>query len=245
MTPMRRESFITAVAMLSVATATVGYAGAKELISGNVLKQFRPVKGWHLVEKVSAAEGQKDLSSTKGKDGLILLNGEKKARVSYLFTAGKFGDVSVSLEFMIPKGSNAGIYLMGRYEIQIFDSYGKDVVKHSDLGGIYQRWGKNSYGKGLGYEGVAPKVNAAKAPGEWQKIDTIFRAPRFDASGKKVQNAKFVSVHVNGQLVHENVEVTGPTRAHPLKGEEASGPVSIQGDHGPIAIRSFVVEPLQ
>ncbi len=154
------------------------------------------------------------MTVVKGDAGTILVNGARKARLPYLFTADEYSDVSVSFEFMIPKDSNAGIYFMGRYEIQILDSYGKKPVTHRDLGGIYQRWGKHPGGEG-GYEGVAPKVNAAKAPGEWQKIDVVFQAPRFDVSGKKTENAKFISVHVNGQLVHENVEVTGPTRAHP------------------------------
>ena len=243
---MKRGMRIPGCALLALTMATAGIAGeGKELITKNALKSFRPVKGWHMVDQVSVAEGSSQLTTVKGDAGTILVNCEKKSRVPYLFTADEYGDVAVSFEFTVPKGSNAGMYLMGRYEIQILDSYGKEIVKHGDLGGIYQRWGQNPYGKGLGYEGVAPKVNAAKAPGEWQKIETIFHAPRFDASGKKVQNAKFISVHVNGQLVQENVEVTGPTRAHPLKDEAATGPISIQGDHGPIAIRSFVVKPLK
>jgi hypothetical protein len=95
-----------------------------------------------------------------------------------------------------------------------------------------------------GHYGVAPRSNASKAPGEWQSLDIVFRAPRFDDAGKKVENARFVKVSVNGVVVHENQEVTGPTRAHPRKGEEATGPISIQGDHGPIAIRSFKVKPV-
>ena len=57
--------------------------------------------------------------------------------------------------------------------------------------------------------------------------------------------AKFVKVAVNGKTLHENQEAAGPTRAHPLKDEAATGPISIQGDHGPIAIRSFRVKPLK
>jgi hypothetical protein len=160
-------------------------------------------------------------------------------------TKEDYQDVEVHLEFMIPKGSNSGIYLMGRYEIQILDSFGRGKVGHGDLGGLYQRWDTRRPKKQFGFEGVPPKVNAAKAPGEWQTIDITFRAPRFDAEGKKSENAKFVKVMVNDQLVHENQEAAGPTRAHPLKDEAAKGPIAIQGDHGPIAIRSFKVKPLE
>jgi hypothetical protein len=145
---------------------------------------------------------------------------------------------------MVPKGSNSGIYLAGRYEIQILDSFGKENPTFSDLGGLYQRWDTKRPKGQTGYVGVAPKKNAAKAPGEWQTFDITFRAPRFDAAGKKTENARFVKVAVNGEVVHENQEVTGPTRAHPLKDEAAKGPIAIQGDHGPIAIRSFKVKAI-
>jgi hypothetical protein len=136
---------------------------------------------------------------------------------------------------MVPKGSNSGIYFMGRYEIQVFDSYGKKEVKHSDCGGIYQRWGKHKD------NGHAPKVNAAGKPGTWQTYDVVFRAPRFDENGKKTENAKFVKVVHNGKVIHENVEVTGPTRAAMKENapEETKGPIRIQGDHGPVAYRNF------
>ena len=89
---------------------------------------------------------------------------------------------------------------------------------------------------------MPPLVNATKAPGEWQRLDIKFRAPRFDADGLKTENARFISVHLNGQLVQQDVEVTGPTRAHPLKEESTTGPIAIQGNHGPIAMRSFIVK---
>jgi hypothetical protein len=123
---------------------------------------------------------------------------------------------------------------------------GQDGVsepKHSDLGGLYQRWDEKREPKG--YEGVAPRVNAAKAPGQWQTLDITFRAPRFDSSGRKTQNARFVSVVVNGQVAHENQQVTGPTRAAQYSDERPRGPILIQGDHGPIAIRKFVVTSVE
>jgi len=94
------------------------------------------------------------------------------AHGSDLLTEESFGDCRLHIELMVPKGSNSGVYLMGRYEVQVFDSFGKpdDEVTHSDMGGIYSV--------------KAPTTNAAKAPGEWQSLDIIFRAPRFDAAGR-------------------------------------------------------------
>ena len=97
-------------------------------------------------------------------------------------------------------------------------------------------------GKGKeGYEGHTPKRNASKAPGEWQTFDITFRAPRFDAAGKKVENARFIKVVHNGQVIHENVEMTGPTRGSKFENEAASGPIVIQGDHGPVAYRNLKI----
>lgn len=147
-----------------------------------------------------------------------------------IYTEQKYGDAKISLELMVPKGSNSGIYVMGEYEVQILDSFGKDKVGPGDLGGLYSA--------------AAPKSNASKAPGEWQKMEIEFQAPKFEGD-KKVANAKFVKVTLNGTLIHENVEVKGPTPSC-LTGKEATtGPLMIQGDHGPVALRNISVTPLQ
>ena len=95
---------------------------------------------------------------------------------------------------MVPKGSNSGVYFQGRYEIQVFDSYGVPAPKYSDCGGIYRRWDPKR-GKGNeGFEGQPPRRNASKPPGQWQAFDVVFRAPRFDENGKKTANARFIKV---------------------------------------------------
>jgi hypothetical protein len=215
----------------------------QELLKENVLDAFRPVEAWRGVAEVAAVPGTTEIASA-GK-GRILLNGDQRDKsIPYLFTKTEYGDVRVELEFMIPKGSNAGVYLMGRYEVQIFDSFGRPRVGSGDLGGIYQRWDPTLPKERQGFGGSAPKVNAAKAPGEWQELDITFRAPRFDAAGKKTSDATFEKVLVNGVLVQENASTSGPTASAPLEGDAPQGPIAIQGDHGPIAIRSFRVTPL-
>lgn len=145
-----------------------------------------------------------------------------------LYTNDKFGDCTLSLELMVPKGSNSGIYMLGEYEVQILDSFGKAEVGKGDLGGIYNT--------------AAPKKNVSKKPGEWQTMVIEFQAPRFEGD-KKVANAKYVKIVLNGETIHENVEVAGPTPAC-LTGKEApTGPVMFQGDHGPVAFRNIQITP--
>ena len=91
-------------------------------------------------------------------------------------------------------------------------------------------------------EGHPPRVNASKQPGEWQSFDIVFRAPRFDASGTKTENARFVRVIHNGVVIHENVELTGPTNASAFADENPTGPVMLQGDHGPVAFRNLWIK---
>lgn len=168
----------------------------------------------------------------------VIFNGPEGKTVDVLTTA-EYADLRVHYEFCVPKGSNSGVYFMGRYEVQIFDSFGVADPKSSDCGGIYERWEN-----GRGFEGKAPRVNASKAPGEWQSFDVVFRAPRFDASGRKVENARFKRVALNGTVIHEDVEVTGPTRSAHFSDEQPAGPLMAQGDHGPVAFRNVRITPL-
>ena len=224
---------------LAVFTVLGPTALSQELILDEALASFRPVTAWSGVAKAEAVPGEAVLS-VEG-HGKILVNGTTKDKsIPYLLTRGDYGDVRIELEFMVPKDSNSGVYVMGRYEVQVLDSFGRKKFGSGDLGGIYERARPDKQG----FEGTAPKTNAAKAPGEWQTIDIIFRAPRFDHTGAKTRDATFEKVLVNGVLVQEYASTTGPTRSSPLEGETTRGPIAIQGDHGPIAIRSFRVTPL-
>jgi hypothetical protein len=168
-----------------------------------------------------------------------IANGPKGA-MSNIVTRRKFGDVELYLEFLVPAKSNSGVYLHGLYEVQVFDSFGVEHPKYSDCGGIYERWIDN---KGVG--GTAPRVNASRQPGEWQWFHIWFQGPRFDASGRKVANAKFLRVLHNGVLIHENVEAEGPTRSGLEIPEAVENPLMLQGDHGPVAYRNIYIRPLR
>jgi len=143
-----------------------------------------------------------------------------------IYTEEKFGDCVIEVEFMVPKGSNSGIYVMGEYEIQVLDSFGREKLTMSDLGAIYSA--------------AVPKINAAKKPGEWQKFLIDFQAPRFE-NGKKTANAKFVKITLNGEVIHESVEIKGPTPSGVTGKEAATGPIMFQGDHGPVAYRNIKI----
>jgi len=196
---------------------------------------------WQVAGEVfMQAENPKLLASKPG-TGMIV-NGPT-GRTKNLLSKQEHGDVRAHVEFMVPQGSNSGVYFQGRYEIQVFDSWGVAEPKHSDCGGIYQRWDNKR--KPQGYEGRPPRVNASRPPGMWQSYDVIFRAPRFDAKGKKIAHAKFEKVYHNGKLVHENQEVTGPTRAATYGDEKPLGPLMLQGDHGPVAYRNIWWAPIE
>ena len=187
---------------------------------------------WMVAGEVSLKTGNPKQFEIESGEGL-LVNGPT-GRTANLYTEYQHGDCHLHIEFAVPQGSNSGVYFMGRYEIQILDSWGETELRYGTCGGIYARWiNEQSVG------GHPPRVNASKPPGEWQIYDVVFRAPRFDEEGSKTADATFISVTWNGQLVHENAEVDGPTRASMLNDEAPKGPLMLQGDHGPVAYRNI------
>ena len=243
--PVRRVLLLASFLIVSASALVHGadLPDPVQLFNGQDLAGWRkPTGDWMAVQGVSLdAADVKKFAIEKGEG--VLLNGAKGQTVN-LLSEPEHGDVEAHLEFVIPKGSNSGIYFQGRYEIQVYDSFGvaKDKYPGIECGGIYPRWTE----KQGEFEGHSPRVNASKAPGEWQSFDVIFRAPRFDAAGKKVRNACFVKVTHNGKVIHENIELTGPTRAAVWENDEkAIGPLMLQGDHGPVAYRKLELKPIE
>jgi len=155
-------------------------------------------------------------------------------------TKQAFGDCQLHIEWQTearPEGHgqsrcNSGVFLMGLYEIQILDSYENETYADGAAGAIY---------------GQTPSlVNANKKPGEWQYYDVVFRAPRFDKSGKLLSPA-CMTVFFNGVLIHDHVELMGPTewrklakyRPHPAK-----LPLRLQDHPGVVRFRNVWIRPL-
>ena len=171
------------------------------------------------------------LQAIEGKG--VLVNRPTPEARDNLLSRIEHGDADLEFEFMMAKESNSGVYLQGRYEIQLLDSWGIDQPRYSDCGGVYQR----RRADGTQFEGAAPRMNACKAPGLWQKMRIAFQAPRFGDDGQKSQNAKLLFVEINGVMVHQNLELSGPTGGAISDEEVAAAPLMIQGDHGPVAFR--------
>ncbi|MDR2706491.1 MAG: DUF1080 domain-containing protein [Planctomycetaceae bacterium] len=146
-----------------------------------------------------------------------------------IYTKEKFGDCTVKIELFLTKGSNSGVYLHGEYEVQVADSFGKpdDKLGQGDMGAIYSA--------------AAPKTNATAEPGTWQKYEIEFVAPKFDANGNKTANALFKKITLNGKVVQENIEAKAPTGGGITMKEAATGPLMLQGNHGPVAYRNIEI----
>jgi hypothetical protein len=146
-----------------------------------------------------------------------------------IYSIEKFGSCTIEVEVMVARESNSGIYVMGEYEVQVLDSYGREKLGSGDMGAIY---------------GAAPPtINACTPPGTWQKYVIEFEAPKFNDSGEKTANARFVKVELNGQVLHRDVEMKGPTPSGVTGKEAPTGPIMFQGDHGPVAYRNLVITP--
>ena len=157
-----------------------------------------------------------------------------------LLTKEEFGDCQLHLEFASPnppRGSgqgrgNSGVLIMGRYEVQVLDSYESQTYPDGQAASVYAQY--------------PPLVNASRRPGEWQTYDILFTAPRFK-NGQLARPA-YVTVLHNGVVVHNHVEVLGPMTHRTLTfytphGEK--GPLGLQ-DHGdPVRFRNIWVRELK
>jgi len=132
-----------------------------------------------------------------------------------LRTARTFGDFKLHVEFRYPAGSNSGVYLRGRHEVQIEDDYGREPYSHR-FSGIY------------GF--VTPTEIAARPAGQWQTYDITLIG-------------RMVTVVANGRQVICNREIPGITGGAIDSNEGAPGPIYLQGDHGPVEYRNIVITP--
>jgi hypothetical protein len=162
-------------------------------------------------------------------------------------TKKSFGNCQLHVEWKTPEGvppqvtdqsrSNSGVFFMGRYEVQVLDSYTDDNYETN-----------KTYADGQAaaiYGSHPPMVNACRKAGEWQSYDIAFMRPLFDESGSVVRKAR-VTVFHNGVCVHNNLEIEGTT-SHKVKAKytaHGDGPIGLQ-DHGnPISFRNIWVREL-
>lgn len=239
--------------LLSVSwTVGIGLVLAQSTSSGislplNDLSAFKSATAnWRVVDKVRADLNKANtLTTDKGTGVLANIPLEKapadpKNPSKYnLFTNLQHGDVDLELDYMMASKSNSGVYLQGRYEIQLFDSWDVRSPKTIDNGSIYERWDEKRSEGQKGYEGHPARQNASRAPGLWQHLKISFQAPRFNSNGQKTENARMLRVELNGVMIHDDVELTGPTRASGFDDEKPLGPIMLQGDHGAVAFRNI------
>jgi hypothetical protein len=225
--------------------ATADTAGGGWIVLSDDLGQFQKPTGQWYVAGNACVDAKMPARLIGGPGKGVLIDG-KDGVTDNLVTRDKWGDIEVSLDFLIPQNSNSGVKLHGVYEIQIADTWKVAKPTGNDCGGIYPRAELKTNPPKYYHidEGIAPRVNAAKAPGEWQTLQIVFRAPRFDGTGRNVSHARFEKVLLNGKLIHDNVEVAHPTGHVWREPEHAVGPLLLQADHGPVAFRNVRVRPL-
>jgi len=171
----------------------------------------------------------------------VLINGKQGKCPSLVSKRRDYRDVEVHIEFMVAKGSNSGVIFHGNHEIQILDSYGIRTLNAGHCGGVYPRAESQPTYHHID-KGSPPRVNAAKQPGQWQTMDIVFQAARFDKHGDKTAHARFVKVVHNRILIQENVEVPYACGPNWDRQQYPEGPIIIQGDYGPIAIRNISIK---
>ena len=200
-----------------------------------------PGKSWRIAGGIGADLKKNNTFNIQPGKGILVNVSDEKNHGTDLYTEAEYGDVDVEFDYMMAKGSNSGMYLQGMYEVQLEDTWGKKKITFGNNGGIYERWDDSQPQGKKGYEGFAARQNASRAPGLWQHMKISFQAPRFDDNNKKIQSARILKVELNGVLIHENVELSGPTRGAAGSEEKKRGPLRIQGDHGTVGFRNISV----
>ena len=176
---------------------------------------------WKPSEPVALFNG-KDTSGWRllvtGRPGWLVKDGNlvNEPQASDIVSEAKFWNFVARVEFRYGKGSNSGIALRGRYEVQIHDNYGKPPDVHG-TGALYSR--------------IAPSVNASRPAGEWQDLEIRLVGMT-------------VSVKLNGVTIIDHQRIEGPTAMTMDPNEDQPGPIVLQGDHGIVEFRKVEITPL-
>jgi len=175
----------------------------------------KDLSGWKLIDS-EKANGFKVVDGTLMNEPVQPEDGE---HISYgnIRTLQEFNDFNLKLEVNVPEGNNSGVYLRGLYEIQVVDSYGKELDSHN-MGALYSR--------------ITPSIAAEKPAGEWQSFDITLVD-------------RHLTVIFNGKKIIDNQPVWGPTGGAMSSDVLSSGPIYLQGDHGNVAYRNMVLTPVK
>ncbi|MEM9721487.1 MAG: DUF1080 domain-containing protein [Bacteroidota bacterium] len=188
--------------------STIEYGEPVELFNG------KDLTGWELIDPTHS-NGFKAVEGELVNDPVQPAEGEH-LHYGNLRTKAEFEDFTLTLEVNVPEGNNSGIYLKGMYEIQVYDSYGKDLDSHN-MGALYSR--------------IVPSLAAEKPAGSWQSFDiTLYK--------------RHLTVVLNGRTIIDNQPIYGPTGGAILSDVFAPGPIFLQGDHGKVAYRNLVLRPI-
>jgi hypothetical protein len=199
------------------------------IISLADLEAFQPAAdAWQIAGTVRADRNASGEMSAEPGQG-ILVQRPDNGNGGNLATEMTHGDLRLELDYMMSKGAEAGIFLQGRYEVQMADSWGVRNPRVSDHGGIFRHDGS----------GLHPRTNASRAPGLWQHLEIVFQAPRFDAGGTKTRNAVIKKVAVNGVVVQEDVEMARPSPGAPAGDERSEGSLVFEEGTAPVAFRNI------
>jgi hypothetical protein len=182
--------------------------------------------GWHLKVKPNH-ENRMSWAALNGVLVNVPPSKERKHGID-LVSDVELGSHELYIEFMVPQGSNSGVYLIGQYEIQVFDSYGRENPQSGDCGGIYGK--------------VAPNVNASKPAGHWQCFHAIFHQAKVENG--KVVNQPRITVFHNGVKVIDHAEIEGVTGAALSNDVIEKGPTYLQGNHGTVMYRHIYYKPI-
>jgi hypothetical protein len=137
-------------------------------------------------------------------------------KANNLVSKHRFENFKIQCEYKLEEQSNSGIYLRGRYELQVLDDAGKEPESHGHMA-LYSR--------------VKPLVNASLPAGQWQVMEATIVGNR-------------VTVFLNGKKVHDNIAIDGPTGGALDCNEGEPGPIMLQGDHGKVSFRKVIVTPI-
>lgn len=182
----------------------------------------------------SNGAGYNDLELLPG-DGIIV-NKPDEENSANLIARFDHEDISVELDFMLSKGAKSDILFMGRYLLRLSDSWtnAKNSKGERHSGAIFHRTVADEK-----ETVITPMLEACKAPGLWQHLKVLFKAPRFNELGERVSEAQFAEVYLNNALVQQGIKLDLPSVDAPFSDEKSSGPLIFMSGKGTVAFKNI------